>query len=120
MGLLNFVALVFKQVAFLDLVSHAGLDIPHNFQECLRSVQSISNLVVPEAVKLLINKLPLSEHNQEALVFVFSMLMVLAAHLLCQVAKYAVLKANPLFYSGYVKPLFSKPKVSTKFIRSFL
>ncbi len=57
MGLLDFIAMMFKQVAFLGVVSQAGLDFPHNFRACLKSVQEINNLLVPEAVKLLIEQL---------------------------------------------------------------
>jgi hypothetical protein len=33
------------------------LDLPHNFRACLDSVQEVSNLLVPEAVKLFIGRL---------------------------------------------------------------
>jgi hypothetical protein len=57
LGLLDFVAMMFKQVAFLELISHLKLDLPHNFRACLDSVQEVSNLLVPEALKLLIDQL---------------------------------------------------------------
>jgi hypothetical protein len=64
MGLLDFVAMMFKQVAFLSVISNAGLDIPLNFMECLKNVQKVSNLLVPETVRLFVDKLPISEQNQ--------------------------------------------------------
>ncbi len=60
MGLLDFVAMMFMQVAFLDVISRARMDFPHNFMACLQNVKNVNNMLVPEAIKLLVDQLPIS------------------------------------------------------------
>jgi hypothetical protein len=52
--------MIFKQVAFLGVISRAGLDIPHNLRACLHNIEEASNLLVPETIKLLVDQLSIS------------------------------------------------------------
>ncbi len=113
MGLLDFVTMMFKQVAFLNAISQSGLDIPLNFKECLKSVENVSNFLVPEAIKLLIDKLSISKHDKDALIFFCSIVIVLASHLTLQLLKHILLRMFPQFYFNYIRPIFRRPRASS-------
>jgi hypothetical protein len=101
------------------VISWTGLDFPHNFRAFLDSFIEINNPLVPEAIKSLVDQLPISEQSQTALLFASSITMVLCSHLLIQLIKFVILKGCPQFYNNFICFVLGRPRVSAHFLRSF-